>query len=200
MNSIDNNDNVLYLTSEVPPSINNDYLKPRAVMIHGKPMSMMYETKKAKDYKKKFKKHIKEEVKKQGFVREDGKYVMLEWTFYFARSNQDTNNYLKVPIDSITDSEMIWKDDNLSMNTDVDIFYDSKNPHVEIKLYYLDKIGIFKNQDELDLFVDNNCSNCKKGNKIGQKGGCSFYKKALENRIQDEIDMEEMECSVRKPV
>lgn len=94
--------------------------------------------------------------------------------------------------------ESIWIDDNTTLMRDKNIFYNSKNPRVEVEIYYIDKIGIFDNKEKLDEFVLNNCSQCRKGNKIGQKGGCSIYKKALENRIQEEIDMNTMKCSVKK--
>lgn len=186
--------NVLYLTSDIPPSINNDYMKPRAIMKYGKPMTIMYESKVAKDYKKSFKAYLKREILKQGFIRKE-KYTVIEWTFYFARVNQDTNNYYKCLVDSITESGEIWEDDNLSLMRDVDIFYDSKNPRVELKVYYLDKIGVFKNKEELGKFVELNCSKCIRGNKLGQKGGCSIYKRMIENRIQEDIDLIKMACA-----
>jgi len=194
-----NGDNRLKIIAPIPPSINNDYMKPRAIMKFGKPMAMMYESKVAKDYKILIKKIIKEEIKKQGFKKDLSKWTVVEWTFYFARVNQDSNNYFKVPVDSITElKEMIWIDDNTTLMRDKNIFYDSKNPRVELEIYYIDKIGIFDNQEKLDDFILNNCSQCRKGNKIGQKGGCSIYKKALENRIQEEINMNIMECNVKK--
>lgn len=165
----------------------------------GKPMAMMYEMKGAKDYKRQIVKKIKEEIKSQGFEKQLDKFTVLEWTFYFPRSNMDTNNYYKCFVDAVTEAkEEIWLDDNVSMMRDMNIFYDSKTPRVEVDIYYIDKIGIFDNQEQLNMFIENNCSQCKKGNKIGQKGGCSIYKRALENRIQEEISMGDLTCLVRK--
>lgn len=192
-------DNTLHITAPIPPSINNDYMKPRAIMKNGKPMAMMYEMAGAKKYKKEIAKMVIQEIKKQEFQVDLDKYVVVEWTFYFPKTNMDSNNYYKCFIDAITDTnESIWIDDNKSLMRDRNIFYDSKNPRVEVDIYYLDKVGIFEDQQELDVFVKNNCSQCKKGNKIGQKGGCSIYKKALENRVQEEIDMNSKVCTAIK--
>lgn len=49
----------LYLTSPIPPSVNH-YTSVRTIMKNGRPLSMVYETKEAKDYKKAFKKIIEE--------------------------------------------------------------------------------------------------------------------------------------------
>jgi hypothetical protein len=186
--------NKLKLTIPIPPSINNDYLKPRGILttFKGKTIAtaMMYETKLAKDFKKEMVKKIKEEITKQNFIREYNKFVRINWTFFFPRIDMDSNNYYKSFLDSITETNgLIWNDDNISMNTDTRIYYDSKSPRVEIEIYYEDFIGIFDNQDDLDKFIDNNCSQCKKGSKVGQKGGCSIYKKALESRIQEDLEI-----------
>ena len=49
----------LYLTSPIPPSVNH-YTSVRTIMKNGRPLSMVYETKEAKDYKKAFKKIIED--------------------------------------------------------------------------------------------------------------------------------------------
>lgn len=184
-------ENQLNLTIPIPPSINNDYMKSRAFIQGGRPKSMMYESSVAKKFKKEMVKLIKNEISTQGFNKEsEGKFVRIEYTFFFPRVNMDTNNYYKCFIDSITDTKgEIWKDDNVSLNHDNRIFYDSKNPRVEVKIYYENFIGIFDNQEDLDKFISEYCNNCKKGNKIGQKGGCSIYKKALECRMQSDLEI-----------
>ena len=59
---------------------------------------------------------IAQEVESQGFKIQYDKYTRINWTWYFARTNQDTNNYYKSAIDSLTESGLIWKDDNISLN------------------------------------------------------------------------------------
>lgn len=194
----------LKLTIPIPPSINNDYMKPRPFIAHGKPMVTMYETKEAKDFKKKTVKLIKEEISKQDFNIPEHYFIHVDFTFYFPRTNMDTNNYYKTFIDAVTECGLIWKDDNISMIRDKRIYYDSKNPRVEVEIYPSSHIGIFDSQESVERFVSSFCSKCKKGNKIGQKGGCSVYKNAMESRIQDEIliDLEndKIECLVIKSV
>jgi len=187
--------NILKLKLSIPPSINNNYMKPRAFMNKGRPMAMMYESKVAKDFKKYMIKIIKEEVIKQNFKPIMGKFTRLEWTWYFGRVNSDTNNVIKVPIDSVTESGIIWEDDNISVNTDVRIYYDSKNPRVEIELFYEDWIGIFDTEEIYNNFLENNCNKCSRG----IKGNCSIHKKAIESRIQEEINMDTLICSKLKP-
>lgn len=180
-------ENILKLSIPIPPSINNDYMKPRAIMKGKRPMAMLYESKVAKDFKKNMVKIIKEEIDKQGFVTDKTKYTRLNWTWYFARVNQDSNNYYKCAIDAITESGVIWEDDNISLNSDKRIYYDSRNPRVEIEVSYEDWIGIFDTEDEYYKFKELNCDICKRG----VKGNCSIHKKALENKIQEDIVLDE---------
>lgn len=184
-----NNKNVLTLTVDMPPSINNDYMKPSAIMRNGKPMAMMYEDAKAKTYKAKIVKEVRKAVKEQGFEYIEDVFTVVEYRFFFPRTNMDTNNYYKCLVDALTESKVIWKDDNVSLMKDKRIYYDSVNPRLELKIYRTEHIGIFDDKDEFEMFKSDYCSNCTKGAKIGLKGGCSVYKKALENRIQDSVEM-----------
>jgi len=186
---------ILKLTIPIPPSINSDYMKPRAIMTHGKPMAMLYESKVAKDFKKDIVKLITKEVKLQDFETQLDKYTRLEWTWYFARVNQDTNNYYKCMIDAITECNLlVWRDDNISANYDKRIYYDSSNPRVELEIWYEDWVGVFDNKTIHDKFVSDNCNQCKRG----VKGNCSIYAKALENKIQEEVDIVNLTCSKKK--
>jgi len=180
----------------MPPSINNDYMKCRGIMKYkgGKPfaMAMMYETAEAKKFKKNMVKLIKEEIIKQEFeTREDYSFVNIYWTWFFPSVKNDTNNRLKCAIDAITmfgdefEDLKIWTDDNVSMNKDVKIYYDSINPRVELEIRYAPDVGIFTDKEEHDSFVNTYCNKCKKGNKIGLKGGCLVYRNAMESRIKE---------------
>lgn len=186
--------NTLRLTIPIPPSINNDYMKPRGILKckGGKPfaMAMMYEDAKAKKYKKDIVKLIKQEVEAQGFIKQDGRFTEVAYTFFFPRINMDTNNYYKCFIDAITESQHIWVDDNVSLMRDNRIYYDTQNPRVEVTITYMDYIGIFDDSHDLNLFIKYNCSSCSRGKNIGVKGGCSIYKKALESRIQEELNID----------
>ncbi|MBN3351910.1 RusA family crossover junction endodeoxyribonuclease [Clostridium botulinum] len=194
--------NTLKLTIPIPPSINNDYMKPKGILkfnpIKKKyyAIGTMYETAEAKKFKKDMIKLIKKEIDKQNFKPiENHSFVYLYWTWFFPSIKNDTNNRYKCAIDSITEfsdefkKTKIWNDDNISMNKDVKIYYDSKNPRVELEIKYAPDIGIFDNEEDYNKFINTYCNNCKKGNKIGQKGGCSIYKKILESRIIEEVEI-----------
>lgn len=175
--------NKLKLISPIPCSVNH-YIKPRPFIIHGKPQVTMYETAEAKTYKKNFTKYIKEQVKIQNFNIEVNKtqHFYVDCVFYFDRIDKDANNYFKLLLDSITDSKCIWEDDNIVCERVNAIYYDVKNPRIEIEIYPVDYIGIFDNQEQLNVFMEG-CICCKKY----KEGKCSIYKKALEGRIQEEI-------------
>ena len=115
----------LYLTSPMPPSVNH-YTSVRTVMKNGRPLSMVYETKEAKDYKKAFKKIIEDEVKKQNWTREvnDTQHFFIDAVFYFDRIDKDCANYEKCLDDTITETQLIWKDDNVALFRPQRIYYD----------------------------------------------------------------------------
>lgn len=186
---------ILNLTIPIPPSVNNDYMKPRGILKYknGKPlaMAMMYECGEAKKFKRDMIKLINEEIKKQEYdTTYEKSFVICEFTFFFPRINMDSNNYYKVFIDSITQSESgIWIDDNISMIKDNRIYYDSKNPRVEVKIYPAPYVGIFDNKSEYELFLLSFCNKCSK-----DSNKCSIHKKALESRVQDDLDITDKIC------
>jgi Holliday junction resolvase RusA-like endonuclease len=173
---------ILKLVSPIPVSINH-YLKPRAFISKGKAMVTMYETAEAKKYKKEFSKYVKEQVKLQNWSLLPNKtqHFFIDCVFYFERLDQDPNNYFKLPLDSITDTQLIWLDDNVTLERVQGIFYDSKNPRIEMIVSLVDYIGIFPTQEQLDNFKTN-CIQCKR-----YKRNCSILNKAIEGRIQEEI-------------
>ncbi len=176
----------LKLISPIPVSVNH-YLKPRAFIVwkNGKPIPQvsMYETKEAKKYKSEFANYIKEQIKIQNwnFVPSKTQHFYIDCIFYFERIDQDPNNYFKLPLDAITDTQLIWLDDNVTLERVQGIFYDNKNPRIEMTICPVDYIGIFPNQEQLDKF-ESNCIQCKR-----YKRNCSILNKAKEGRIQEEI-------------
>lgn len=190
--SIDNQ--VLNLISPMPVSVNH-YVKARTFIVNGKAMVTMYETAEAKKYKKEFKEYIVKEIKKQNIIWEVNKtqHFYIDCIFYFDRIDKDPNNYFKLPLDCITETQTVWADDNVAAERVNRIYYDSKNPRIEMKIYKVDYIGIFDNQQQLDVFTDN-CISCSRY-KLGK---CSLYKKAVEGRIQEEID--DATCSKYKKI
>ena len=179
--------NSLKLISPIPVSVNH-YLKPRGFVTYkyGKPKAMvtMYETADAKKYKKEFIKYVKQQVKiqKWNLVPNKTQHFYVDCVFYFGRIDQDANNYFKIMLDAITDTGLIWEDDNVVLERVNRIYYDSDKPRIEIEIKLVEYIGIFDSEDILENF-ENKCRNCKR-----YKRNCSILKKAIEGRIQDEID------------
>ena len=176
----------------------NHYLKPRSFLIYknGKPVPQvtMYETKEAKDYKKKFIKHIKEQVKLQDWEKSDNRFqkYFVDCTFYFPRIDMDSNNMYKLLLDSFTESECIWVDDTQSCERTQGIFYDSENPRIIIEIRPVDFVGIFPTNEQLQIFKSN-CITCSRY----RDGRCSILVKSLEGRIQKEIN--DLTCGKFKP-
>lgn len=172
----------LYLVSPLPPSVNH-YLGTRVVYKNRKPMAVVYETKEAKKYKKNFKEYIKEQVQIQGWQLSEDKtqHYYCDCVFYFDRVDKDCNNYFKCSLDAITESGVVWLDDNIVCERVNRISYDSKNPRIEMLIYPVNYIGVFDNEDWLKQF-ENKCRTCSR-----YQRNCSIFRKAKEGKIQEEI-------------
>ena len=152
-------------------------------MKNGKPMAMSYKTNEAKKYQHDFTEYVKEQVKLQGWKKSDNIYqhYYMDTIFYFPRLDMDANNYYKCLADAITDSGVVWNDDNQLCERVQRIYYDSKNPRIELVIYPVDYIGVFDNSSQLEDF-ESNCVGCNR-----YKRNCSILQKAKEGRIQEEI-------------
>ena len=180
---------VLKLTSPIPPSVNH-YTSVRAIMKNHKPLAIVYETKEAKEYKKKFKEIIEEQIKLQNWDVEvnNTQHFNVDAVFYFERIDQDCANYEKCLDDTITETQKIWKDDNVALFKPQRIYYDPVNPRIELTIYPVDYIGIFDNREQLNEFQAI-CDSCKR-----YKRNCSILKKAIKGRIQPEIEDKKCKC------
>jgi len=178
--------NILKLVSPIPVSVNR-YLKPRSFIMYvgGKATAQvsMYETAEAKAYKKNFIKYLKEQVKLQRWKMSENRFqkYFVDCTFYFPKTNMDSNNTYKLMLDSITQSECIWLDDIQSCERTQGIFYDTLNPRVEITISPVNFVGVFPTIEQLEQF-ESNCITCSR-----YKNNCSLLTKAREGRIQEEI-------------
>lgn len=184
---------VLRLTVEDFVSVNH-YLAYRAVIKNGKPMAMSYKTQEAKSFQKRFEEHIREQVKIQNWniPVSSSQHFYVDAVFYFPRVDMDANNYFKVSLDTITETGLIWADDNVVCERVQRIYYDSSNPRIELTIYPVDYIGIFDNKSQLDEF-ERKCKTCSRYIR-----NCSILKKAKEGRIQEEI--QNLECSKYKGI
>lgn len=189
----ENNIQELKLTSPIAPSVNH-YLGWRAVIKGGKPMAIGYKKPEAIKYQKEFAEYVKNEAKKQGWIKSEDKsqHYYMDCIFYFDRVDKDANNSFKCLADAITDSESVWIDDTQLCERVQAIYYDSDNPRIEIIIRPVDYIGVFNNASQLDEFKSR-CIGCKR-----YKRNCSLLKKAIEGRIQSEIN--DGECNKFSPI
>lgn len=172
----------LQLVSAIPPSVNH-YLAYRTVKRGGKPMSISYKTKEAVQYREKFAHYVIDEVEKQGWCLEPQKYqhFYVDAVFYFPRVDMDANNYWKVMLDAITDTQAIWLDDNVVCERVQGIFYDTSNPRVELQIKPVDYIGVFENASQFEDFTSH-CIGC-----VRHARNCSLLNKAINGKVQKEI-------------
>lgn len=183
----------LKLISPIPPSVNH-YLSYRVVQTNGRNIACSYKTKEANKYQKQFEKYVISEVKKQHWDINslEGKHLYVDTIFYFPRIDMDCNNYFKVLLDAITNTKIVWKDDNIVCERVKRIFYNSTNPHIEISIHPVDYIGIFDNNDKLNVFEER----CKRCNRYYKN--CSLLARAKLGYIQEEISQED--CFFFKPI
>ena len=179
-------------TSPIPPS-SNEYLGKRVAYAGGKPFVQVYKTKKAMDYEKYMVKTLQRESKQQGWeVPQKNDYIEMELVYYMNKLGRDIDNTYKLLIDALANAGMIINDDKV-IPIPKNIYIDKDNPRIEVKLKISDKQGIFDNKDHSDAFISKNCVDCSRYNR-----NCSILKRAYENRIQQEIDLETLECIKRK--
>lgn len=170
------------MTSPIAPSVNH-YLSYRAVIKNGKPLAVSYKTPDTAKYRKEFAEYVANEVARQNwnFVPNKYQHFYVDTVFYFDKTCRDCNNYFKVMLDAITDTKLIWLDDNVACERVQRIYYDSNNPRIELKIHPVEYIGIFDNESQLNEFVSN-CIGCTRYNR-----NCSILQKAKIGKIQEEI-------------
>lgn len=189
-------DQILILRSPIPPSVNH-YLALRCVIKNGKPLALSYKTKDAVQFQEDFGKYVAAEVAKQGWVmdKEGTKHIYADAYFTFPRTDMDSNNYWKCMLDAITDTGLVWIDDNIVCERTQRIQYDSEDPHVRLEIHYADYVGIFDGEHGLSRFEDK-CKTCSR-----YKNNCSLLNKARSGKVQKEIKLvedSEYECDKYK--
>ena len=172
----------LHLTSPIGPSTNH-YLAYRAVIKNGKALGMSYCTKEAKEYKKWMIDYVTKEVEKQEWDLAPNKFqhFYVDCIFYFPRVDMDSSNYFKVMLDAITETQLIWLDDNVACERVQAIYYDTENPRIEICISPVDYIGVFSDASHLEEF-ESKCAGCARHTR-----NCSLLQRAKEGKIQPEI-------------
>ena len=99
------------------------------------------------------------------------------------KKHRDCNNAWKCLLDAITETQLIWKDDDIVCERVNKILYDAQNPRVELYIHYVDYIGVFDTENQLENFKNNNCIGCKR-----YKRNCTILRDAISGKIQDGIN------------
>lgn len=181
----------LKITSPIPPSVNH-YTSHRVVMKGGKPLPVVYKTKEAVAYQTSFKKVVAKAVAEQGWQTDldNPRHVYVDAVFYMDKRHRDCNNTWKCLLDAITETQLVWKDDDIVCERVNKIVYDAANPRVELRIHYVDYIGIFDDETRLETFKATNCVGCKR-----YKRNCTLLKSAIDGRVQSKLD--EHTCAKR---
>lgn len=174
----------LLITSPIPPSVNH-YTAHRVVMKSGKPLAIVYKTKEAVAYQSAFKETVARAVKEQAWPTDldNPRHIYVDAVFYMDKKHRDCNNAWKCLLDAITETQLVWRDDDVVCERVNKIVYDAENPRVELYIHYVDYVGIFDTEEQLGSFKDKNCIDCKR-----YKRNCTLLRNAIEGRVQDEID------------
>lgn len=188
---------ILHITSPMPPSVNH-YLKNRVYVKDGYVRSRMYETKEARQYKEEFAWLVISAVNSQHWdvPVSSTQHFYVDAYYYFDRVDKDASNYEKCLCDAITETQRIWKDDNVVLYRPQRILYDRKNPRIELYISPADYVGIFDSEDDYKTFVSSACSHCT------HYGRCSTIKKAASGEVACGIihDGADYTCSRYKAV
>lgn len=173
----------LKLTTEIPPSVNH-YLGYRGTIKNGRPIATSYKTTESKNYRAEFADYVRAEVVKQGWDHplDKWQHFYVDAYFYFDKTSRDANNYFKVMLDAITDTQLIWVDDNVVCERVQRILYDAERARIDLVIYPTEYIGIFDNMSQLEEFTSR-CIGCTR-----YKRNCSILKNAKIGRIQECID------------
>jgi len=178
-------DNSLLIKYEGLPPSNNKYLVPSCTIRGGKAFPSVYESKESKVFKSHFSKYLKQLVINSNWDIEKTKdgHWYLDCFFVQSRKNQDSNNFFKVLLDSMTG--IVFEDDSNILVRVQKVAYNSNRPRFELMLHKANYIGRFPNQQAYNAFEDN-CKSCSRY----RNGGCSILKAINENREVEELKKE----------
>lgn len=161
----------------------NHYLTYRVVYSKGRAIPTSFKTREASLFQRNFSEYVKEEAKKQNWIMdEEGKqHYYVDAVFYFPRIDMDANNYFKVTLDAITESGVVWKDDNTVCERVQRIYYSSTNPRIEFTIYPVSYVGVFEDEEGMSEFEEK----CKTCSRYGRN--CSILKKIKAHYEMDEV-------------
>lgn len=175
--------------NQLPVSVNK-YLAPSIAFRGNKAYPYMRETTEAKRFKEHFGNALKRKVRDIDWDKEvtrEGHWY-LDCQFVQKRVDEDSNNYLKILIDSLVD--IVCIDDNNILPRVERVMYSSKYPSFSIKLYRTDYVGLFKNKEDRQDFIDSQCAECK----FYRNGACSVLKSIDSSKLVDEYNPRDNIC------
>lgn len=186
-----NNKELLIKYDGLPPS-NNKYLVPSCTIRGGKAFPSVYESKESKEFKRHFSGYLKQLVNNTGWDIGETKrgHWYLDCVFVQSRTNQDSNNFFKVLLDSMT--KVVFDDDSNILVRVQKVSYSPSNPRFELLLHKADYVGVFEDEDSYIGFKDN-CQSCSRY----RNGSCSILKSIEENREVKELNSA-LECEEYK--
>lgn len=174
--------NVLRLTSPLPPSVNN-YLNYKIGSRGSRKFVQAYPSKETETYKKFFLNYVKEEIQRQKWIKPPkNTLIFVKMIFYLDRKRKDPNNFMKVPLDVLTEAD-VYFDDDVVLPVAERVYIDAAWPRIEMEIFESEAIGIFNDKNDFNNFFKNNCEQCKK-----KSESCSILKKLLDNRIIKEVE------------
>lgn len=188
------NEQILKLTSPMCPT-NNHYMNYRVAKKGSYSFIQAYKPAETIKYERDFKKIIEKALEEQHWeTPTKDTFIYMDCDFYFHKKGIDPNNCYKVPCDVLT-SKGVWLDDDMVLNRSQRVYFDSKNPRIEITISIAPYIGIFDNLEHFNKFLSENCNKCTKG---GANTRCSILRKAKESRILEEINIQNLICIKKK--
>lgn len=181
----------LYLTVPLPTSLNKLYVnqyKFNPKTRKSEPTGARVLSAEGSKSKMLIQKDTRNQMKKQvwNFEYTKENFIYLDATIYFNRMGRDDNNLYKLLCDAL--EGIVYDNDSRVLIRTQRIYYDTKEPRMELHIHPVEYIGIFDDQEMLDTF-ESVCKTCSR-----YANNCSILLKAKEGRIQEEIDMVELEC------
>lgn len=187
----------LGFTCPLPPSV-NEYLGKRVAYnpITKKYYVQVYETAKAKAFKKHMVKVLERAVKEFNWKKTgEFQYVICEIHVYLDQKRKDSDNMFKCLLDSLTENGLIY-DDSMVLPRVTKLFIDKENPRLEVFIRVAAKEGVFLNSERCNDFIKEYCNKCSRFSR-----NCSILKESRENKIRKEIsknDCVKYHCSAFK--
>ena len=183
--------NNIKFTTPIPPSVNS-YLNYRVMRVGRRQIVKPFPTPETQVFQRECAEIVRQAMHEQGWIKaEKDEWCKVNLRFFFHKKGMDASNHNKIILDVLTKVDL-WHDDQFTLVREFDCFVDKDNPRVEIEIVKLDKIGAFKNTQELDKFIESNCSQCTKNG----KKTCRYMKEFLDNRVHN-MDVDKLKCKER---